>query len=226
MKKFFTLCFALLSAATSFAQDFEAKGSIVFVDKDGVEVADGSTITRDLIEVDPDGFTNPDIPLGLFAKKTVDSNRIGGRLNVNVSRLDNGGFQFCFGTSCQVQTKTGRGYTSEALVKDSYLDNDLQTEWVPASESSYGQCDATLTIYAVYNVADEGSLPEWDNVGESSTINVHFINRDPTGINDVASDANATVVARYSADGKQLKAEQKGLNILKLSNGKTVKVVK
>lgn len=38
-------------------------------------------------------------------------------------------------------------------------------------------------------------------------------------------DANAAVVARYTANGQQVSAPVKGLNILKLANGKTVKVM-
>lgn len=48
-----------------------------------------------------------------------------------------------------------------------------------------------------------------------------------TGINGVTNnnDANAKEVARYNANGQLLKAPQKGLNIIKLSNGKSVKVM-
>ncbi len=46
-----------------------------------------------------------------------------------------------------------------------------------------------------------------------------------TGINGVSDDSNATVVARYSIDGVRLSAPQKGLNVMKLSDGRTVKVM-
>lgn len=48
---------------------------------------------------------------------------------------------------------------------------------------------------------------------------------DGTGIEDVVSDANAKEVARYNAAGQLISAPQKGLNIIKLSNGNTVKVL-
>lgn len=53
------------------------------------------------------------------------------------------------------------------------------------------------------------------------------ITADPTGINDITADAdtNSAVVARYTANGQQISAPVKGLNILKLANGKTVKVM-
>jgi hypothetical protein len=47
-----------------------------------------------------------------------------------------------------------------------------------------------------------------------------------TGIKDVnANDDNATEVARYNAAGQQINGAQKGINIIKMSNGKTVKVI-
>lgn len=46
-----------------------------------------------------------------------------------------------------------------------------------------------------------------------------------TGINTATSDNNATEVARYAADGTQLSAPAKGLNIIKMSDGTTRKVI-
>ncbi len=49
---------------------------------------------------------------------------------------------------------------------------------------------------------------------------------DATGINNaISSDKAATEVARYSLDGVQLSAPQKGLNIVKMSDGSTMKVM-
>jgi hypothetical protein len=53
---------------------------------------------------------------------------------------------------------------------------------------------------------------------------------DPTGIEGVKEDAgnskSVTVVACYDLNGKRLSQPQKGLNILKMSDGTTRKVVK
>jgi hypothetical protein len=43
-----------------------------------------------------------------------------------------------------------------------------------------------------------------------------------TGISD---RENVTEVARYGADGSLLKSPRRGLNIVKLSDGKTVKLI-
>ena len=49
---------------------------------------------------------------------------------------------------------------------------------------------------------------------------------DPTAINGITDDAKGNVeTARYSLDGVRLSAPQKGLNIVKMANGKTMKVM-
>ena len=47
----------------------------------------------------------------------------------------------------------------------------------------------------------------------------------PTAIETVNTSSEATVVARFAADGTQLSAPQKGINILKMSDGTTRKVL-
>lgn len=46
-----------------------------------------------------------------------------------------------------------------------------------------------------------------------------------TSIQTLDADENAVEVARYNAAGQRINGEQKGLNIVKLSNGTTLKVV-
>ena len=46
-----------------------------------------------------------------------------------------------------------------------------------------------------------------------------------TGIGQAIADVDAKEVARYNAAGQVISAPQKGLNIIKLSNGKTLKVI-
>ena len=44
------------------------------------------------------------------------------------------------------------------------------------------------------------------------------------GIEDVNSEANNNVVSRYNVNGMRINGAQKGLNIVKLANGKVVKM--
>lgn len=50
-------------------------------------------------------------------------------------------------------------------------------------------------------------------------------NSEATGINGISDNIDTNVTARYSLDGVRLSAPQKGLNIVKLSDGRTVKVM-
>lgn len=46
-----------------------------------------------------------------------------------------------------------------------------------------------------------------------------------TSINDVTTEGTATIVAIYSLDGRRIESLQRGVNIVKMSDGKTKKVI-
>ena len=46
-----------------------------------------------------------------------------------------------------------------------------------------------------------------------------------TAINGVEADSDAMIVAIYSLDGRRIESMQRGVNIVKLSDGKTKKVI-
>ena len=65
-----------------------------------------------------------------------------------------------------------------------------------------------------------------DNVWVNNCVFATLNDGETTGINNtVATGENATVVARYAADGTKISAPVKGINILKMSDGTTRKVV-
>lgn len=237
MKKIFTLCIALFSAVAMFAQ--ETKGMFEFATKDGTVVPSGTLITKsdveDLSEPD-DGYDTKQISTGLFVKpiKTdLNGEKICVKLRLNVERIDNGSIAFCLLSNCKSASEKGEFDSNGGFVEQ--LDN-LQTEWMIGNDEEtekamYGEAKAKLTLVVCRKVSlgkDQFGIEKFDyeDIGESSTVTVHFIyNEKSTGINGI-SDADATVVARYAADGTRLSAPQKGLNIVKLSNGKTVKYIK
>jgi hypothetical protein len=113
--------------------------------------------------------------------------------------------------------------------------DDLATEWIMGTDKEgkalKGEATVKLTLVACKKVSlgfNDFDIEEfeWQEVGDCSSITVKFVYDGTTAINGVADNANATVVARYAADGTRLSAPQKGLNIVKLSNGKTVKYIK
>ena len=206
-----------------FAQ--ETKGMFEFATADGTVVPSGSVITKSDVEdhTDPEeGVDNMQIPTGLWIKpvKTeLNGEKLCVKLRVDVEKIDHGSIAFCLLGNCS------------SAVRD-----DLQTEWMIGTDeetdkAKYGEATAKLTLVVCRKVSlgkDDFGVEHFgfENVGESSTVTVKFVyNEKSTGINGI-SNANATVVARYAADGTRLSAPQKGLNIVKLSNGKTVKYIK
>lgn len=237
MKKIFTLCFALFSAVAMFAQ--ETKGMFEFATADGTVVPSGTVITKSDVEdfTDPkDGCDTKQISTGLFVKpiKTdLKGEKICVKLRLNVERIDNGCIAFCLYGNCKNAIEEGK-YDSNGSFVDKL--DDLQTEWKIGNDEEtgkamYGEAKAKLTLVVCRKVSqgkDQFGVEQfdYDDIGESSTVTVHFVyNEKSTGINGI-SNADATVVARYAADGTRLSAPQKGLNIVKLSNGKTVKYIK
>ena len=176
------------------------------------------------------------IPTGLFVKpiKTdLNGEKLCVKLRVDVEKIDHGSIAFCLLGSCSSAKKEGTYESNGGFVEQ--LD-DLQTEWMIGNDEEtekamYGEATAKLTLVVCRKVSlgkDGFGIEqfEYKNVGESSTVTVKFVyNEKSTGINGI-SNADATVVARYAADGTRLSAPQKGLNIVKLSNGKTVKYIK
>lgn len=237
MKKIFTLCVALFAAVSMFAQ--ETKGMFEFATADGTVVPSGSVITKSDVEdyTDPEeGVDNMQISTGLFVKpiKTdLNGEKLCVKLRVDVEEIDHGSIDFCLLGNCIKAIKKGTYESNGGFVEQ--LD-DLQTEWMIGTDeetykAKYGEAKAKLTLVVCRKVSlgkDYFGVEKFgfENVGESSTVTVKFVyNEKSTGINGI-SNANATVVARYAADGTRLSAPQKGLNIVKLSNGKTVKYIK
>lgn len=237
MKKIFTLCFALFSAVTMFAQ--ETKGMFEFATADGTVVPSGTVITKSDVEdfTEPeDEYDTKQISTGLFVKpiKTdLNGEKICVKLRLNVERIDNGSIAFCLLGNCKNAIEEGEFESNGGFVDKL---GDLQTEWMidhdeETGKAMYGEAKAKLTLVVCRKVSlgkDQFGIEKFDyeDIGESSTITVHFVyNEKSTGINGI-STADATVVARYAADGTRLSAPQKGLNIVKLSNGKTVKYIK
>lgn len=237
MKKIFTLCVALFAAVSMFAQ--ETKGMFEFATADGTVVPSGSVITKSDVEdhTDPEeGVDNMQIPTGLWIKpvKTeLNGEKLCVKLRVDVEKIDHGSINFCLLGNCKPVMREGTYESNGGFVDQ--LD-DIQTEWMIGNDEEtdkamYGEAKAKLTLVVCRKVSkgkDRFGIEQfkYEDVGESSTVTVHFVyNEKSTGINGI-SNANATVVARYAADGTRLSAPQKGLNIVKLSNGKTVKYIK
>lgn len=231
MKKIFTLFVALFCSVAMFAQD--TKGMFEFADKNGNVVPNGSTLTK--TEVEKSG-KRLQINTGLFVKpvKTeLNGEKLGAKLRVEVENIDHGTINYCLLGSCSVASDKGT-FNSPSDFVDELA--DLATEWFMGTDKEgkalKGEATVKLTLLACKRVSlgfdDILEIEQfgWEEVGECSSVTVKFVYDGTTAINGVTDNANATVVARYAADGTRLSAPQKGLNIVKLSNGKTVKYIK
>lgn len=238
MKKIFTLCVALFSAVAMFAQD--AERVFEFTDVAGNVVPSGSVITRN--EVEEADFGGYQITTGLFAKQNLkekDGYPVAVKMVMEVTKMPHGQIQYCYPGSCQLtlEGEDGVGTYEAGPAVPEATTQSLTTEWMMGlddntGEALYGEAEAKFTLVACKQIpagTNELGIPVYDYEeigGENPSVTVKFVNADPTGVNGVADNANATVVARYAADGSRLSAPQKGLNIVKLSNGKTIKYIK
>lgn len=229
MKKIFTLFVALFCTVAMFAQD--TKGMFEFADKNGNVVPNGSTLTKTEVEKSK----RLQINTGLFVKPVkpeLNGEKLGVKMRVEVENLDHGTIQYCLLGSCSVASEKGTFYSTSNFVET--LD-DLATEWIMGTDKEgkalKGEATVKLTLVACQKKSsgfDEFGIEqfEWEEKGDCSSVTVKFVCDGTTAINGVADNTNATVVARYAADGTRFSAPQKGLNIVKLSNGKTVKYIK
>jgi hypothetical protein len=206
MKKIFTLVFMALMTSFAFAQN--AKEVLQFVDKDGNVVPDGSVVN--ITEGEEDFWGDLMFPTGLYVTNSYDED-LDLRVDYNVTSLPNGSFQICFPMSCMYANATGSYKTNSGSMKAGEK-RDLQAEWIPTKEA-YGTCSVELQLVLTKGLGSKGPK-----------ITVNMIYSDPASVNNL-NGKGATEVARYNAAGQRIDADQRGLHIVKLSNGKTMKVM-
>ena len=216
MKRTFTIALALIAGLGAFAQDNRLR----FEDASGNIVADGTTIVVDKVEVDEETGAE-EMSTGLLVRNTTTS-EIQACLNVDVTSLPSGSsFRACFPSNCSIAESPKTFTTESGLFKGSIVASS-QTEWIPGYmdydegvfKQAYGDWTATIQI----RVEKDGAMVD------GPKVHVHFIRKASNGINDINA-GNATVVARYTAGGQLITAPVRGLNIVKLSNGKTIKEI-
>lgn len=221
MKRVFISAIAALLCIGASAQSDLTTFQVV--DKDGNVVADGATL--EFSEIENMG-SYIQIPTGLSVKNTTGTDQ-GVGIDINLSKLDNGGFSCCFPDKCINVNQTGEyiDYNDPGVLEADET-RPILTEWIPEKEK-YGKCTATLQ-FKVYSVVEKEvfGIPVYEP-GEfkayAQKITVNFEYKDPAGINDLSSDNNAKVVSRYNANGTRVSSDFNGLAIEKLSNGKTIK---
>jgi len=113
--------------------------------------------------------------------------------------------------------------SSEQTVNIQAGDDSSVPTWMLAGTPVKVKIDAEMTdskLKAQLNIVCE--------MGEGVALNiaVMFGDNSSTGINSAATESDTTVKAIYDLNGHRLNGLQKGVNIVRYSNGKTAKVVK
>ena len=138
-----------------------------------------------------------------------------------VTKIGAGAFFCCYGLISLTIPSSVTAIGSQAFNACSELTSIYAyMEKLPETGSNlFLGCDAkNCTVYVPKGTGDAYF---WSSFGYFDNI-VEF---DATGIDKVATSANAKEVSRYSANGQRLSAPAKGLNIVKYSDGSVKKVV-
>ena len=212
MKKFFTLAVSILALAANIHA--QSVNDVSFIDKDGNVIEDGTTFTVSACEViTEDDFQFVELPSGISLRVNT-----GGvvplYLQFTVIRIDNGALQICFPTNCYSITKPqlATGTASDNITGT----RSLQTEWTPEAVGASGEAEIMLRVKYV----DDSN----NDIGTGPTITVHFV-YDDNSANVADITADNTEVARYSLSGQRLTAPQRGVNIVKTTDGTIRKVI-
>lgn len=214
MKKLFTLCIALLFSCVAMnAQNF------IFVDGDGNTIENGATLTMDQVSYKED-FVNPDgsyeiiqVPMislsGVYIKNNSAESQ-SCKVTYNVTALPNGSFAACCAGNCSNLDSEGTIEKNANADAGKTIDISTDTEWVPVA--------AGTTTVKISAQGSKSMLPD-------SEITINFIYDGTASIDGIQNNADNKVVARYSINGQLLDVPQKGINILKYSDGRIEKVI-
>lgn len=220
MRKIFTLLTVLCALnATAWAQDDELDTSVIFVDRDGNEVPDGTVLT--ITTLNSEGQMV--VPL---VTKNVSGEKVAVSMYEVIDDKPNGGWQTCAFGNCMALNASG--YSAKSIVAADYS-GDIQTEWEPEA-GAYASWTATLQVH-LFNVVKKeqwGQIVEQPGnniIGYGPKVTVNFIYADPAAINAPSTQVSGQAEAYYSLSGSRRSTPQHGISIVRLANGKMIKKI-
>lgn len=221
MKRFFTLLVSVFAlAATGWAQDADEDldPTFVFVDDQGNIVPDGSVITVAVINEEGQMV----IPLKV---RNVEGDGAAVSMYETIDELPNGEWQTCAFGNCMTLSESG--YSPKNIISGDD-DNDIQTEWMP-EQGKYATWTATLQIHVfniitktVFGLKQEVAGDEIIGYGPKVTVNFVY-NSESAHIGSTSADHQPKEY--YNVRGQRIDGPKKGLNIVRLANGKTIKSI-
>ena len=221
MKRFFTLLVSVFAlTATGWAQDEgeDLDQTFVFVDDQGNIVPDGSVIT--VAAINDEGQMV--VPLKV---KNVEGDGAAVSMFETIDALPNGDWQTCAFGNCMTLSATG--YSAKNIISGTDA-SDIQTEWMP-EQGKYATWSATLQIHVfniitktVFGMKQEVAGEEIIGYGPKVTVNFVY-NSESAHISGTAADHQPKEY--FNVRGQRIDGPQKGLNIIRLANGKTIKTI-
>lgn len=221
MKKLFTFCLAVMGCMMVYAQD-DVNHAYEFVKADGTVIPNGSTVVVDRVVKEEDPETGEEIVMVVadFTVKNVSGTNDGlVRLVNTITRIDNGSYSTCaMGLCIPGKTEVEEFYSSHASIPVGATAGDLQTEWYA---DAYGQCIVELQI----EIGQKYGVNDFEFLDFGPSITAVFDYPDPSGVKELGQGRYATEVARYTLGGAKTSAAQKGVQVVRLSDGSTRKIV-
>ncbi len=215
MKKFIAFCFLMIAATVCGTVQAEVDRTFGFVDKDGKVIADRAVLTVTKAEVSD--FGDVQLNSGLWVKNNTAS-AASLVIKYNITQLDNGKVEVCFPSSCSYQTAVGEYSTSPGEMAGS-ITQSLASEWFPVAEKAYGKCTVIYTIVPVK--ITNFVTGTYDVLGEGAKVTVNY-KYGAGAVRDIEA-GDASIEAIYTVTGQRVDKFVPGVNIVKLSNGKTIK---
>ena len=150
-----------------------------FMENDGTIIEDGATGVRNVTEQDVDG--NELINSGIWVMNVEGSPSDNLKVHYVIDRIDNGTYQICFPSTCNMKTEAG---TYETAIGPLMTDlQDLQSEWFPTAP---GECVVNLSI-EIFEKAG-GFPPVYTHKGWGPAFTLRFIKE--SGPEPIVGDVN------------------------------------
>ncbi len=228
MKKFFTLCLSILMGGFSVnalaATDYD--DLIQFTDSVGNIYENGSTVTGNQIHIIDYGmgeeYNEKQVGAGVCVMNVSDA--IAGLvLKCNVKSVTNGSMQICFPMNCV--PVSGADFTTSFGAIYPNQPKDMQLHLLVNDKNALATAEVEVQVIRYDVDMSKGFPQQGDNSYPGSTITIKLTTDQTAGIQDVTVAGNSKEVARYTLDGRKLSAPQKGINIVKYADGRTVKVL-
>ena len=186
MKRFFTLLLFGLSMLAWPAMAQEIDESYVFMDEEGNIIENGATIVRNVVESYDE--VSDVIYSGVSVLNMSGSTSDYIKMIYVIDRIDNGSYQICFPTTCNMQTEAGAYETSIGQLMGDL--QDIQSEWFPIAD---GECVVTLKI----EIYTKMGLfpPTYIHKADGPTITLRFVkgNTVEPVVGDVNGDGEVNI---------------------------------